>query len=117
MLEVGPVILAGSLNFGKLTGHRAPGKAMLAYLGAFLAFLALGVQAEVEFKHHNNTEMAAVLQQVHNRWVKCLLCPGPKGLKDLQARLCWLTWGPYWPFRCPPGLPGGLLGLGGPARS
>merc|ERR1712238_388848 len=67
MLEVGPVILAGSLNFGKLTGHRAPGKAMLAYLGAFLAFLALGVQAEVEFKHHNNTEMAAVLQQVHNR--------------------------------------------------
>jgi len=64
---VGPVILAGSLNFGKLTGHRAPGKAMLAYLGAFLAFLALGVQAEVEFKHHNNTEMAAVLQQVHNR--------------------------------------------------
>merc|ERR1739838_222206 len=67
MLEVGPVILAGSLNFGKFTGHRAPGKAMLAYLGAFLAFLALGVQAEVEFKHHNNTEMAAVLQQVHNR--------------------------------------------------
>jgi hypothetical protein len=64
---VGPVILAGSLNFGKFTGHRAPGKAMLAYLGAFLAFLALGVQAEVEFKHHNNTEMAAVLQQVHNR--------------------------------------------------
>merc|ERR1719491_1434340 len=67
MLEVGPVFLAGSLNFGKFTGHRAPGKAMLAYLGAFLAFLALGVQAEVEFKHHNNTEMAAVLQQVHNR--------------------------------------------------
>merc|ERR1711935_1134834 len=67
MLEVGPVILAGSLNFGKFTGHRAPGKAMLTYLGAFLAFLALGVQAEVEFKHHNNTEMAAVLQQVHNR--------------------------------------------------
>ena len=90
MLEVGPVILAGSLNFGKLTGHRAPGKAMLAYLGAFLAFLALGVQAEVEFKHHNNTEMAAVLQQVHNRWVKCLLCPGPKG-QGPQARLCWLT--------------------------
>jgi len=25
------------------------------------------VQAKVEFKHHNNTEMAAVLQQVHNR--------------------------------------------------
>merc|ERR1711935_830590 len=67
MLEVGPVILAGSLNFGKFTGHRAPGKAMLAYLWALLAFVAFGVQAEVEFKHHNNTEMAAVLQQVHNR--------------------------------------------------
>ena len=96
MLEVGPVILAGSLNFGKFTGHRAPGKAMLAYLGAFLAFLALGVQAEVEFKHHNNTEMAAVLQQVHNRWVKSLLYQGPKGQEGPQARLCWLTWGPSW---------------------
>ena len=115
MLEVGPVILAGSLNFGKLTGHRAPGKAMLAYLGAFLAFLALGVQAEVEFKHHNNTEMAAVLQQVHNRWVKCLLCPCPKGQEGPQARLCWFTWGPDCPSRCLPGLPGGLLGLFGPA--
>ena len=116
MLEVGPVILAGSLNFGKFTGHRAPGKAMLAYLGAFLAFLALGVQAEVEFKHHNNTEMAAVLQQVHNRWVKCLLCPGPKGQKGPQARLSWLTWGPNWPSRCLPGLPEGHLGLSGPSR-
>ena len=68
MLEVGPIILAGSQNFGKLT-HRAPGKAMLAYLWALLAFVAFGARAEVEFKHHNNTEMAAVLQQVHNRWL------------------------------------------------
>ena len=96
MLEVGPVILAGSLNFGKLTGHRAPGKAMLAYLGAFLAFLALGVQAEVEFKHHNNTEMAAVLQQVHNRWVKCCFAKSPKTPRQGYA-----------------GLPGGLTGLPG----
>merc|ERR1711935_586906 len=66
MLEVAPAILAGSQNFGKL-GHRAPGKAMLAYLWALLAFVAFGARAEVEFKHHNNTEMAAVLQQVHNR--------------------------------------------------
>ena len=69
MLEVAPTILAGSQNFGKLT-HRAPGKAMLAYLWALLAFMAFGAWAEVEFKHHNNTEMAAVLQQVHNRWLK-----------------------------------------------
>ena len=101
MLEVGPVILAGSLNFGKFTGHRAPGKAMLAYLGAFLAFLALGVQAEVEFKHHNNTEMAAVLQQVHNRWVKCCFAKAPKtpGKAMLAFQVpSWLTWGPSWPW-------------------
>merc|ERR1712038_656256 len=66
MLEVAPTILAGSQNFGKLS-HRAPGKAMLAYLWALLAFVAFSARAEVEFKHHNNTEMAAVLQQVHNR--------------------------------------------------
>jgi len=66
MLEVAPTILVGSQNFGKLS-HRAPGKAMLAYLWALLAFVAFSARAEVEFKHHNNTEMAAVLQQVHNR--------------------------------------------------
>ena len=43
----------------------APGKSM-AYLWALIALVA-SVKAEVEFKHHNNTEMAAVLQQVHNR--------------------------------------------------
>ena len=69
MLEVAPTILAGSQNFGKLS-HRAPGKAMLAYLWALLAFVAFSARAEVEFKHHNNTEMAAVLQQVHNRCVE-----------------------------------------------
>ena len=26
-----------------------------------------GVQANLEFKHHNNTEMAEILQQVHNK--------------------------------------------------
>ena len=69
MLEVAPTILAGSQNFGKLS-HRAPGKAMLAYLWALLAFVAFSARGEVEFKHHNNTEMAAVLQQVHNRCVE-----------------------------------------------
>ena len=43
---------------------------MLAYLWALLAFVAFSARAEVEFKHHNNTEMAAVLQQVHNRCVE-----------------------------------------------
>ena len=68
MLEVGPLILAGGQKSGKIC-RRAPGKAMLAYLWALVAFMAFMAKAEVEFKHHNNTEMAAVLQQVHNRWV------------------------------------------------
>merc|ERR1711997_613323 len=66
MLEVGPLILDGGQKSGKFS-RRAPGKAMLAYLWALLAFVAFSARAEVEFKHHNNTEMAAVLQQVHNR--------------------------------------------------
>merc|ERR1712018_223289 len=65
MLEVGPFILAGGQKSGKIS-RRAPGKAMLAYLWALVAFLAFMAKSEVEFKHHNNTEMAAVLQQVHN---------------------------------------------------
>jgi len=40
---------------------------MMKYLGALLLTLAVTVRSEVNFKHHNNTEMAAVLQQVHNR--------------------------------------------------
>ena len=66
MLEVGSSNLAGSQKFGFLS--RAPG--MMKYLGALLLTLAVTVRSEVNFKHHNNTEMAAVLQQVHNRWVK-----------------------------------------------
>jgi hypothetical protein len=44
----------------------------MATLGALVALVALvgSANAAVEFKHHNNTEMAAVLQQVHNRLVK-----------------------------------------------
>ena len=35
-----------------------------------LLFIQASVQAgKVEFKHHNNTEMAEVLQQIHNRLV------------------------------------------------
>ena len=64
MLEAIPPFLARSQFLGK---SRAPGKAM-AYLWAFMALVAF-VKAEVDFKHHNNTEMAAVLQQIHNRWV------------------------------------------------
>jgi hypothetical protein len=69
MLEVGPGFLAGGQIIG-LT-RRARGKAM-ATLGALVALVALvgSANAAVEFKHHNNTEMAAVLQQVHNRLVK-----------------------------------------------
>jgi len=63
MLEAGPLILASSQKSGVYV--KAPGKAM-AYLWALVTLVVL-VQAEVEFKHHNNTEMAAVLQQVHNR--------------------------------------------------
>jgi len=41
---------------------------MLVGLTSFLTIcFVLMVHAKVEFKHHNNTEMAAVLQQVHNR--------------------------------------------------
>eukprot|EP00092_Neocalanus_flemingeri_P035502 GFUD01038635.1.p1 GENE.GFUD01038635.1~~GFUD01038635.1.p1 ORF type:complete len:478 (+),score=118.25 GFUD01038635.1:214-1647(+) len=36
------------------------------------------IEAKVEFKHHNNTEMAAVLQQVHNR------CPDVSRLYTLS---------------------------------
>jgi hypothetical protein len=63
MLEAVPNFLARAQNLGNIW---APGKAIMAFLWAFGAFLAC-VSAEVEFKHHNNTEMAAVLQQVHNR--------------------------------------------------
>merc|ERR1712038_712916 len=63
MLEAVPNFLARGQNLGNIW---APGKAIMAFLWAFGAFLAC-VSAEVEFKHHNNTEMAAVLQQVHNR--------------------------------------------------
>ena len=39
-----------------------------AVLFSAMACLLLGiVQADVEYKHHNNTEMAEILQQVHNR--------------------------------------------------
>merc|ERR1712012_728913 len=62
MLEAIPPFLARGQFLGK---SRAPGKAM-AYLWAFMALVAF-VKAEVEFKHHNNTEMAAVLQQIHDR--------------------------------------------------
>ena len=68
MLEVGPLTLAGGQKSGKLS--KAPGKAM-ACLWALMVLVTL-VKAEVEFKHHNNTEMAAVLQQVHNRCVPIL---------------------------------------------
>merc|ERR1712004_505704 len=64
MLEVGLLFLAGSQKSGK--NREAPGKTMVCYLWAFVLLVA-SVKAEVEFKHHNNTELAAVLQQVHNR--------------------------------------------------
>ena len=64
MLEVGLLFLAGSQKSGK--NREAPGKTMVFYLWAFILLVA-SVKAEVEFKHHNNTELAAVLQQVHNR--------------------------------------------------
>merc|ERR1719402_65509 len=41
---------------------------MLVALVSFVSIcLVMMVKAKVEFKHHNNTEMAAVLQQVHNQ--------------------------------------------------
>jgi len=41
---------------------------MLVGLVSFVSIcLVMMVKAKVEFKHHNNTEMAAVLQQVHNQ--------------------------------------------------
>merc|ERR1711976_395698 len=64
MLEVGHLFLAGSQKSG--SNREASGKTMVYYLWAFVLLVA-SVKAEVEFKHHNNTELAAVLQQVHNR--------------------------------------------------
>merc|ERR1712062_216042 len=63
MLEAVPNFLARGQNLGNIW---APGKTMVCYLWAFILLVA-SVKAEVEFKHHNNTELAAVLQQVHNR--------------------------------------------------
>merc|ERR1712106_348581 len=52
---------------------------MLVALGTLITICMLVmVQAKVEFKHHNNTEMAAVLQQVHNR------CPDNSRLYTLS---------------------------------
>jgi hypothetical protein len=38
---------------------------ILTFIAASSAFAA----KEVEFKHHNNTELAETLQKVHNRYV------------------------------------------------
>merc|ERR1711899_506804 len=53
-------------GFVPTSGLMAVGK----QVGVFLVLLSVLVNAssaEVEFKHHDNTEMAEVLQQVHNR--------------------------------------------------
>ena len=37
--------------------------------GLTLLAVVIGLaDADVEFKHHNNTDMAEILQQVHNRY-------------------------------------------------
>jgi len=49
-------------------GRKSP--VMAAGYPLLVSLLALGinfVQAKVNFKHHNNTEMAEILQQVHNK--------------------------------------------------
>jgi len=49
------------------SGLMAMGRQMGVYF-LVLLFIQASVQAgKVEFKHHNNTEMAEVLQQIHNR--------------------------------------------------
>ena len=53
-----------SPKMGALTPSWGTRAATLLALASFLVGLA---QAKVEFKHHNNTEMAEILQQVHNR--------------------------------------------------
>ena len=51
------------------SGVMAIGRQMGVYF-LVLLFIQASVQAgKVEFKHHNNTEMAEVLQQIHNRLV------------------------------------------------
>ena len=51
------------------SGLMAMGRQMGVYF-LVLLFIQASVQAgKVEFKHHNNTEMAEVLQQIHNRLV------------------------------------------------
>ena len=53
-------------GFAPTSGLMAVGK----QVGMFLVLLSVLVNASagnVEFKHHNNTEMAEVLQQIHNR--------------------------------------------------
>ena len=67
----------GKLRLGTGMGpFSAPSKAWtnnLAMIIGLLAFAAGVANAKVEFKHHNNTELAEVLQQVHNRSVSTSL--------------------------------------------
>ena len=64
MLEAVPNFLARGQNLGNIW---APGKAIMAFLWAFGAFLAC-VTAEVEFKHHNNTNGWNVIVKIEVCW-------------------------------------------------
>ena len=53
-------------GFVPASGLMAAGKRMGVFLVSF-CILVTASAGNVEFKHHNNTEMAEVLQQIHNR--------------------------------------------------
>jgi len=61
----------GKLRLGTGMGpFSAPSKAWTSNAALFFGLMAIAAgvaSAKVEFKHHNNTELAEVLQQVHNR--------------------------------------------------
>ena len=50
-----------------LGGFMAAGKQFGVVFVVVLSIIASVAAGNVDFKHHNNTEMAEVLQQVHNR--------------------------------------------------
>lgn len=54
-------------GFVPTSGLMAARKQIGVLLVASITIVAAVSAGNVEFKHHNNTEMAEVLQQIHNR--------------------------------------------------
>ena len=65
----GALAISGTKLRGSVptSGLMAAGKHMAVCLVVCFAIIVTVSAGNVEFKHHNNTEMAEVLQQIHNR--------------------------------------------------